>query len=150
MKLKYQEVEVRLQSGAAVMRKMVPAWETPILQAIHPEVQIIRDVVEDREPPSVSGEMGRLIAAYGAEREEGGITGITFAESVYGKHAIGLESLRGAMQRAVLPRSTPVTPPEVSPTLRQDLLQSLHDVNPGVDDLIGEVEDERDEDLVGA
>jgi hypothetical protein len=149
MKLKYQELEIRMQSGHSILRKIVPAWETPVLQAINEEITVIRDVCEERDPPSVSAEMGRLIAAYGAEREEGGITGISYAESVYGQHAIGIESLRRVMQASVLPKNTPVTPQVASPTIRQDLLQSLHDVNPG-DDLIGEVNEESEEEALDA
>lgn len=145
MKIKYQELEIRMQSGASSVRKSVPLWEVPVLQAIHDEIQIIRDIVVEQDPPSVSGEMGRLINAYGAEREEGGITGIAYAESVYGKHAIGLESLRNVMQRSVLPRSTPVTPIEASPQIRQDLLRSLYDVDSSSSDLIGEIEEPEEE-----
>ncbi len=144
MKIRYQEIEVRMHSGNAIVRITVPEWEVPVVQAIHPEVSVIRDVVREREAPSVSSEMTRLQAAYGAERQEGGFTGVTFAESVYGQHAVGTNALKRAMQGAVLPASTPVTLPDASPTLRQDLLQSLTDTPSEVSDLIGEGESDEE------
>jgi|GEM_PF-4091951 len=142
MKLRYKEIEVRMQQGASILRLRVPEWEVPIIMAIHPEVTEIRDCVEQRDAPSVSKEMDRLKLAYGAEREEGGITGLTYVEAVYGQHGIGLQSLKRAMQGAVLPATTAATPYDLSPELRQDLLQSLGD-DLEITDLIGEtVEDD--------
>lgn len=138
MKIQYKKIEVRMQSGASIVQIDVPGWAVPIIQAIHPEVTEIKDIVVDRDPPSVSREMQRLKTTYGAEREEGGFTGVAYVEAVYGQHAIGMNALKRAMQACVLPAATPVTPTELSPEIRQDLLQSLSDVPQEVNDLIGE------------
>lgn len=143
MKIRYKKVEIRMQQGASILQLEVPEWELPVLQAIHPEITELKDTVHDRVPvPSVSGEMSRLIAAYGAEREEGGITGVAYAEAVYGSHGAGLAALKLVMQGAVLPASTPVTPPELSPSIRQDLLQAISETSGETSDLLGEVADE--------
>lgn len=142
MKLRYKKIEIRLQSGAAIVQRTIPEWEVPVLQAIHNETTELSDVVVDREAPSVAAEYSRLQLAYGAERQEGGITGVSFVEAVYGQHAIGMNALKRAMQGAVLPRETPVTPTDISPTLRQDLLQALSETPSEINDLIGETDDE--------
>ncbi len=142
MKFRFKKIEVRLQSGAAVVPLTVAEWELPIIQAIHNEVTELSDVVVDREPMSVSGEYNRLSLCYGSERQEGGITGVSYVESVYGQHAIGQQALKRAMEGARLPSNTPVTMPDASPQLRQDLLQALSGTDAEVSDLIGDVSDE--------
>ena len=141
MKLRYKKVKIRMQQGASELEKIVPEWEVPIIQAIHPEVSEVSDVVVESAAPSVSEEYQRLQNAYGAEREEGGLTGMAYIESVYGQHAAGLQALRRAMQAAVLPANAVVTPFEGSPALRQDLLAALGD-NSDATDLIGEASPE--------
>jgi hypothetical protein len=137
MKLRYKKIEVRMQQGASIVQIDVPEWTVPVIQAIHPEVTEISDVVVDMPTPSVSREMNRMKVTYGAEREEGGFTGIAYVEAVYGQNALGLAALKRAMQAAVLPDSTPVTPQALSPVLRQDLLQAISDTSSEVSDLIG-------------
>lgn len=138
MKLRYKKVEIRYSQGAAVVQLIVPEWEVPVLQSIHDEINEISDIVADRPAPSVAAEMERLVALYGAERKEGGFTGIPYVEGVYGSHGVGINALKRAMQGAVLPSSTPATPIELSPQLRQDLLQTLNDTVEEVTDLIGD------------
>lgn len=138
MKIRYKDISIRMQSGASVAVRRVPIWEVPIIQAIHPEVTELNDACLEVERLSVSEEFARLSTAYGAEREEGGMTGVSYCEAVYGSHGIGQQALRIAMQSAVLPADTAVTPNEASPELRQDLLDAISDVPAGAADLIGE------------
>jgi hypothetical protein len=142
MKLKYQEIEIRMQQGASMVKLRVPAWETPVLQSMHEEVTILRDVCEERDAPSVSAEMGRLKVAYGAERKEGGFTGIPYVEGVYGQNQAGVQALKQAMQSCVMPKDSIVTPYALPPELRQDLLQALSEGGDELSDLIGENADE--------
>jgi hypothetical protein len=121
---------------------IVPAWELAVLQAIHEEVTVLRDVTVERDPPSVAGEFNRLLARYGAERKEGGFTGIPYVESVFGQHAIGRNALKDVMQGSVLLSSTPVTPTDPAPVLRQDLLKALTETSSDITDLIGSDEPE--------
>lgn len=143
MKLSYKEIEIRMQQGAAICRIQVPAWEVPILESMHDEITPIRDICQDREAPSVSVEMQRLTKAYGAERKEGGFTGVPYVEAVYGTLGIGLANLKQAMQASVLPASTPVTPHDLPPNLRQDVLQAISESDDTIADLIGETDDDQ-------
>lgn len=136
MKLKYTRVKITMERVQAAVTKSVPAWEVPVIQAIHPDTEIVKDIVIDTKPPSVADEYERLSQAYGAERLEGGTAGPPYIEGVYGKGALGVAELKRAMQSCVLPKSTPVTPPEAPPQLRKDLLQALS--SDSVDDLIGD------------
>lgn len=126
MKLSYKEVRVRMRDGASVITKSVPAWEVPILQAVWPETQEIRDiVVESHRTLTAAGEFDRLTRVYGAERDEGGKQGLPIVAAVYGQHGMGLAALKAAMQSSVLDESTPVTPPPVPPQLDGALVAAI-------------------------
>jgi hypothetical protein len=135
MKLKYQEVRIRQREGACIIQRRAPAWEVPILQAIHEGVTVVADVCEDRPAPSVSREFARLEKAYGFETDHEGSRGPAVVAAVYGQHQLGLQSLRRAMQDSVLPMNTPVTPIAAPPPLRADLLTAL--ASDSLNDLIG-------------
>ena len=91
-------------------------------------------------------EMERLKKVYGEDKnEKGEFTGVPVAVAVYGQHAIGIRALKEAMQSTVLPNKTPVTPYDVSPPMRQDLLQALTDTPSEISDLIGADDDEIEE-----
>lgn len=139
MKIRYQEIEVHMERSESRVTITVPEWEVPIVQAVHPDTQVKRNVCFDVPTLSVSAEYGRLADAYGAEREEGGKVGGPYIATVYGDKSQGIAALKKAMQGAVLPASTPVTPLEYSPPLNQDLLDSLEG---GADDLIGSLTEE--------
>lgn len=138
MKIKYVKLRVRTQSGASEQTLRVPEWEVPILQSIHDETEVMGDVCVEREALSVSNEMNRLVSAYGAERKEGGFTGVPYAEAVFGSGIIGIQNLKRIMQAAVLPKNTPVTPMDKPPTMRADLLVEISTGDFSADDLIGE------------
>ncbi|MDE2098508.1 MAG: hypothetical protein KGL39_14740 [Patescibacteria group bacterium] len=139
MKMRYKLVEVRMQQGASILRKRVPAWEVPVLQAVHPETTEIEDIVHEVPSLSVSSEMARLQLAYGGEQKDGKFTGIPYADSVYGQNAVGLRALRAAIQESVLPADTAVTPDDLSPPIRSDLIVPLEGESADASDLIGSV-----------
>lgn len=138
MKLAYKEVAITLKDRANIVHRQVPAWEVPVLEAIHGEVAHIRDVVQERPTPSSEAEYDRLVAAYGESVSEGGEKGVPYVASVYGQLGIGRKALRTAMQAAVLPADTEVTPTEQL-VLNKALQQSLLVDEPiaAADDLIG-------------
>jgi hypothetical protein len=150
MKFRYKKIKIRMQQGASELEKIVPEWEVPIVQAVHPEVSEVSDVVVESAALSVSEEYQRLQNAYGAEREEGGLTGMAYIEAVYGQHGAGQQALKRAMQGAILPASAEVTPLEGSPALRQDLLLAIGDNNSDALDLIGDVSSVPDEEELAA
>lgn len=148
MKIKYIKLRVRTQSGASEQTLRVPEWEVPVLQSIHDETENMGEICVERDALSVSNEMARLVAAYGAERQEGGLTGVPYAEAVYGSGIIGIQNLKRVMQAAVLPKETPVTPMDKPPTMRADLLVEISSGDFSADDLIGEVEEEEEEETI--
>jgi hypothetical protein len=135
MKMKYARVHSTNEHFQCAVTKVIPAWEVPILQSVHPTTEIIKDEVYDVTPPSVSDEYDRLATCYGAEREEGGTVGDPYIEGVYGKGPAGLAALKIAMQGSVMPKSTPISERDPSPDMRKDLLQALE----GADDLVGDL-----------
>lgn len=125
MKILFKEVRIRMRDGASIITKRVPSWEVPVLQAVWPETQELRDTVGERESVSVSGEFGRLMAVYGSESNEGGERGLPHVAAVYGQHGAGQAALRAAIQAAVLPENTPVTPRDTPPTINSDLYEAI-------------------------
>lgn len=138
MKIKHQEIEVHNERMETKTRKVVPAWETPIVQAIHPATEVIRNVCCEVAVPSVGEEYTRLGNAYGNLMDGGNNVSDLVIESVYGKGPPGVAQLRNAMLASRLPKSTPVTVFAPGPTLRKDLLQALTS-----DDVIGEIGEDK-------
>lgn len=97
--LKYVEVEIRRSEMSTVV-KQVAEWELPILEVMHGEPKHIRDIPVDRPEPSAKEEMERLQNAYGVTRDENGVRGITYVESVYGQHRPGIQALERAIRAA--------------------------------------------------
>lgn len=112
MKLQYAEVAIVLKDRANIVHRRVPVWEVPILEALHGDVSVVKEIVEERPTPSSDAEFDRLSAAYGESVGENGDKGLPFVAAVYGQHGAGRSALRAAMQAAVLPAETEVTPPE--------------------------------------
>lgn len=125
MKLQYVEAAVVLKDRANVVHTRVPVWEVPLLEAIHAGgVSVVRDIVEDRQTPSSDSEYDRLEAVYGKLQLEDGTQGGSVVSAVYGSMGEGRRRLRSAMQDAVLPKDTEVTPFE-SPALSKKLADAL-------------------------
>lgn len=141
MKFKRVEVRIRMRDGATVIQRRVPAWEVPVLEAVHPETSVVNgDLVgesEDGKPLSVQSEVDRLTASYGYERDTNGTAGGTYFAAAYGAAGAGYQALKRAMQNAVLPDDAEVTPEYSSPELRGDVLAAITDAPANVADLIG-------------
>lgn len=123
MKLKYVELKVALRERSNIVPKTVPAWEVPVIEAVHmgngsvQMVEVVRDVCVARtEGLSSTEEFARLERKYGANPE-----GLAWVASIYGQHQMGVQALKTAMLASVLPEETPVTPPPAQPKLRADV-----------------------------
>lgn len=97
-------VDIR-RSEMTTVRVTVPAWELPILQALHGRVAAA--VIGDgtpmaREVPNVETEFERLCARYGRERREDGSLGMPLCEAVYGQFQPGLMNLQRSIDAATL------------------------------------------------
>lgn len=142
MKLQYKEVAVVLKDRANIVHTRVPVWEIPLLEAIHAGgVTVVNDVVEERPTPSSDSEYDRLQTVYGNVVLDDGNQGPPVVVAVYGSLGEGRRRLRQAMQEAVLPADTAVTPftsPKLNAKLAAALLTevSAGDVKDTADDLI--------------
>lgn len=143
MKLQYVEAAVVLKDRANVVHTRVPIWEFPLLEAIHSGgVTIVKEVCEERATPSSDSEYDRLASVYGNISLDDGSQGGLVVAAVYGSMGEGRRRLRSAMQEAVLPPDTEVTPfenPIISKSLAAALLTEYTPPVAGAaaDDLIG-------------
>lgn len=129
MKLRFKEVAVVLKDRANIVHTRVPVWEVPLLEAIHAGgVSEIRSIVEERATPSSDSEYDRLLQVYGNVVNEDGNQGMPVVAAVYGSMGEGRRRLREAMQAAVLPADSEVTPfesPKISAALSAALLTDV-------------------------
>lgn len=103
MKVKLKTLDIR-RSELSTTRVTVPAWEVPILQAVHGLVGVTpvsEDIVE-AETPEAEAELQRLTSRYGYSRNKDGSRGPLFAEAVYGQHQAGVMNLQRNIDAAVV------------------------------------------------
>lgn len=140
MKLQYVEAAVVLKDRANIIHRKVPVWEVPVLEAIHNDVSVVREIVVECPTPSSDAEYDRLLAAYGNIVNEDGTIGQPCVTAVYGSLGEGRRRLRAAMQEAVLPADTEVTPLEqlvLNKALASALLVDVPAGGDVADDLVG-------------
>jgi hypothetical protein len=95
--IKNHVLDIR-KSELSVIRVTVPAWEGPVLQAVHgEEVQFVDEVEITRDPPDSAGdEYERLANKYRDEADKP-----PFVHAVYGAFAPGVAALQKAMDAAI-------------------------------------------------
>lgn len=103
MKVKLHVVDIR-RSELSTTRVTVPAWELPILQAVHGAVGVtpVEEKIVEAETPEAEAEFMRLTGRYGYGRNKDGSRGALFAEAVYGQHQAGIMNLQRQMDAAVV------------------------------------------------
>jgi len=101
MQTRFAEVIIQRDAALAIPQK-VPAWELPLLEAVHPTVEVVKEFVFDRKPPEAEDEFSRLRTKYGRSENEDGSKGLPFVEAVYGQHGVGIGRLRDAIQAATV------------------------------------------------
>ena len=79
-----------------------PAWERPILEAVHPETTVVRECEIDRPAPSAEEEYVRLENRYKNAVEEDGRKGQSFVAAIYGQHGLGIQRLQEAIDAAAV------------------------------------------------
>jgi hypothetical protein len=100
-KIKHHVLEVRRDELLTVSR-IVPAWELPVLQAIH-GADAITEVGEtslERELPNAGDEYHRLENRYGKSKKDDNSDGPTYISLVYGENIMGVRALNAAIQGA--------------------------------------------------
>ena len=79
-----------------------PAWERAIIEAVHPETSVVREVTIDRAPPIAEDEYVRLENRYKHTTEENGSKGVSFVAAVYGQYQGGMQRLQEAIDAAAV------------------------------------------------
>src|SRR4051812_24719183 len=103
-KIKTTTVDIR-RSELTTVSATVPAWELPILQALHgrTNVQVTGQGTKDVETlPETETEFERLTARYGRERREDGSLGMPLCEAVYGQFQPGIMNLQRNIDAATI------------------------------------------------
>lgn len=96
MGIKCDVVDIR-RSELTTVRRIVPVWETPVLQALWGAgVSFVKRVVVDRAAPDANDEFARLSARYGPRNSD-----TPFVASVYGNFGPGVNALRREIEGAI-------------------------------------------------
>ncbi len=92
-------VDIRRNEGATI-RNSFPAWEIPILIAVHGEdaVTEVGEKLVNRELPDAHDEFVRLTDRYRRSKNEDGSQGIPYTHMVYGQ--MGVAKLGEAIKSA--------------------------------------------------
>lgn len=96
-------VEIR-RSELSTIRSTVPAWELPLLRAVHGVANLtpVEEGKKDAPLPETEPEFERLANRYGRERKDDGSVGDPIVEAVYGKFEAGLMALRRNIDAAAI------------------------------------------------
>lgn len=102
MKVKMQTVDVR-RSELTTIRVTVPAWELPVLQALHGATKVtpVSESLVEAQTPDADTEYQRLSGRYGRERLPDGSLGGVIAESVFGQFQPGIMNLQRSIDAAI-------------------------------------------------
>lgn len=84
-----------------------PAWELPILEAVHPETTVVSETTIDRDPPGAEEEYTRLENRYKHSTDENGAKSLAFVAAVYGQFNGGVQRLQAAIDAATVGEHAP-------------------------------------------
>jgi hypothetical protein len=101
VKIQFKTIDIR-RSENTTIRKDVPAWEVPVLEAVHGDVTVIDDLsVSSPIGPNANDEYMRLSNLYKNTKNEDGSQGVPFVAAVYGQFQQGIEALGEAIAKSV-------------------------------------------------
>jgi hypothetical protein len=102
-RVKFNTLEIRRNESTTV-RTTVPAWEVPLLQALHGQmnVNILGTEVRNAEVPDAETEFQRLEGRYGRTRQEDGSVGMPYAQAVFGQFMPGIMALERMIDAATV------------------------------------------------
>ena|SRR6266853_552696 len=102
MSIKALELRI-VRNELATFVEWFPAWELPILEAMHQSVTVIgQSIFDDRNPPDVQEEYNRLQTRYGRTTNEDGSRGLPYVAAVYGQFNVGYSRLGDAIKAATV------------------------------------------------
>lgn len=101
--IRFKKASIR-HNELSTLHVDVPAWELPVLQAVHGgSVVETGEFLVDRDPPSAADEFERLTNRYKeAPGEDGSISKLPFVAAVYGQFNIGVTALTAAIREATV------------------------------------------------
>lgn len=80
----------------------VRAWELPILEAMHPTVEVVDETLYALIVRNVEDEYQRLVTVYGRTTNEDGSRGLPYVAAVYGQFQLGVRALAKAIKDATV------------------------------------------------
>lgn len=102
MSIKALEVRIVRNELVAIV-EWVPAWELPILEAMHQSATVLsQSTFDDRQPPDVQEEYKRLETRYGRTTNEDSSRGLPFVAAVFGQFNVGYGRLGDAIKAATV------------------------------------------------
>lgn len=102
--LKRLKVSVR-RSELQTTHTDIPAWELPVLRVVYPEkdaVQVLGEIIVNREPPVAQAEFERLQRRYGRIENDDGSKGAAYVDAVFGQFGVGTANLEREIAKAVV------------------------------------------------
>jgi len=98
--IKYVTADIQINE-LHTQRVEVPAWEVPVLEAVHgASVSVTSERLFDRPAPGAEDEFRRLANRYREATNEDGSKGIPYVASVYGQFGVGTANLGRAIAAA--------------------------------------------------
>jgi hypothetical protein len=116
-------LNVKVFRDQTTIVEWIRAWELPMLEAIHHNVEVVGEGVSNRTLPDPTDEYQRLLTRYGRTTNEDGSRGIPYVAAVFGQFQVGTTRLAEAMKASEVPAlvetkgvwcSDPVYSPEVA------------------------------------
>jgi hypothetical protein len=101
----YKRLKVSVQLSELHQQHLtVPAWELPILTAVHGQAKISvnGEELDKRESPSAEVEFERLQKRYGNMENSDGAKGLFYADAVFGQFGVGTATLAKAITEATV------------------------------------------------
>lgn len=80
----------------------VRAWELPLLEAMHPTVEVVSEAPYALTVGSAADEYRRLVTVYGRTTNEDGSRGLPYVAAVYGQFQLGERALEKAILAATV------------------------------------------------
>lgn len=106
MSIKYVSVKIP-RSELCTIQEDVPAWEVPILQALHDQATVVGATTREVETPEAADEYARLEQRYPRSVTDDGSIGMPVVAAVYGQHAPGVANLARTIAVSVVTGALP-------------------------------------------
>ena len=107
-KIRYVRLNIR-RSELHTVEVAVPAWEVPIIEAMHGKpdegetaVTVLGDTLIEKKPPRPADEYTRLANRYKDAKNDDGSKSLPYVSAVYGQFGVGQGALASAIRAATV------------------------------------------------